>query len=401
MSSTDYIEDLFLDFWDKASYDPFGHQEIKDADFNAGSNFYKILTSGSLLTKKQADYMIRLIKNYGYIVYQNRSDYSQVDNPVFKNRFREIDYSKSIYIDHDDYGMSVVCLKFPYNFKSTFEKEFNPSQSNLGYAVSYWDQDKNARVLNFYEHNILKIYDFVKSHGFEIHESFLEAVSEVEIAWELADSIIPHSKIDNGKILLYPSDNPASEYFNEHKSNVIEKDMFLAKTMGFPLIQEKNKVDTFEKLTSSYENVFWLKEATPLIDIYKKIEDKICIVLDRNQNNWIWIKNFIELSDKAGIPREKIKVCFRHDSTKNQGFNEWVKDNDLGGLVSKGDILIFEHKLPKWLIKEKNYCKIVATTEVNPSTNTHMQNYCFTHPCFIVLSDIMPTRFKEVEIVDL
>ena len=122
--------------------------------------------------------------------------------------------------------------------------------------------------------------------------------------------------------------------------------------------------------------------------------------MDRDEKEKNWLKNFIEAA-KIQISDKKIKICFREAQEKDQEFNQWVKENGLGGKVDQGDIYIFQHKLPKWILSEYKNMLFIATTMINPPSNTMTQDFFLSHPCVIHLREIRPTAWRNRTIVQL
>ena len=180
------------------------------------------------------------------------------------------------------------------------------------------------------------------------------------------------------------------------------KDMFLSKSMGFPLLLDQPTNDLVEKICSSSEKTFWINELSKFFEIQKQIDDTSVIVLDRNTKNMLnWLTNFVELSNKFNIPRSDIKVCFRDSDTTSSELNQWIKKEGLGGKVKDGKIFIFLHKPAKWLFKEKIDVKITLTNSFIPVNEPTTAKWFKAHYCNIILSEIKPTESKDKRIVEL
>jgi hypothetical protein len=103
----------------------------------------------------------------------------------------------------------------------------------------------------------------------------------------------------------------------------------------------------------------------------------------------------------VNFPKSDIKVCFRLNKDQNNGFNEWVKTNGLGGTVEQGKLLIFDHKPAKWLFRQEEDVKLLVTNNLYPHTQYLTRDWINSHPCVIYLGDIRPTLFKDQSIVEL
>jgi hypothetical protein len=157
-----------------------------------------------------------------------------------------------------------------------------------------------------------------------------------------------------------------------------------------------------EKISSVEETNFWIKDYDKFFDLYKTVNGVVCIIVDRNTQNTIsWLDQFVRRSDAAGISRTDIKVCFRDPDSKKSNLNQWIKDNCVGGAVSDGKLLIFQHKPAKWLFKENVDVKIIATNSFTPITEPLTAAWISSHYCVCYLGDIRPTKFKDKKVVEL
>jgi hypothetical protein len=170
--------------------------------------------------------------------------------------------------------------------------------------------------------------------------------------------------------------------------------MLLAKEMCFPLKISKKPEKIVEKIASNKNNIFWIDTNEKFFDLYKQVDEKICIVLDRASYKDKWLETFVEDSEKCGVSRSDIRVCFRDNKDQDRGLNQWIKDNDLGGPVEGGKIFIFEHKPAKWLFKDNIDVKIIVTNNLYISSNTFINEWMTSHPCVVYLGEIKPTLTK-------
>jgi len=164
--------------------------------------------------------------------------------------------------------------------------------------------------------------------------------------------------------------------------------------MQFPLKLVGKSKEIIEKIAASENNIFWVDTNKKLFEIYKKIDGKICIVLDRASYKDQWLEQFLRDSATFEIPRSDIKVCFRENKESDKGLNQWIKDNSLGGPIEEGKIFIFEHKPAKWLFKDKIDVKLIVTNNLYINANTFVNDWMSTHPCVVYLGEIKPTLTK-------
>jgi len=400
MSKFSYVEDLFVEFYNQTIIDI---EILQDQDISVMHSFYNQIELGNQLTANQGNFLLKILTKYKLDAKRLGIDYGTVlENPVWKTTFRKLDLSKRAFVEQDDDGVTSICLKFPYSLKDTFDKEFDTESQ--GHNASQWDSDRKLRVLDVYKFNVIHLEEFLKKHEFELEESFLELVDVVSEIWDQQDNIIPYAEIVDNKIKLINSTEDSLEFFQTHKSNQLHTDLFLAKSMGYParFTQSSKDISAIEKICQSKSKHFWLKSNNDFFNLYKEIDGVVCVLVDRNTQDVVaWLEKFIGSADIAGIPRSEIKVCFRDPVEKKSKLNEWIKDNNLGGKVEGGKILIFLHKPPKWLFKDAIDVKIVITNSYTPINEPTTSAWMMAHPCVCYLGEIKPTPVRKQKIVSL
>lgn len=396
MSKYSFIEDAYIDF---SNLILTNHYLIDPRDVAAINNFYIKLSNNDVLTEAQSKYIIRLMSKYRSSAEQFGLDYEEIlKNPKWKKEFRILDLTKRIFVSESPEKTPLVCLKFPYAFKSIFEKEFLGKFSK---KISYnWDHDQKINVINLYEINLVLLQDFCVRHQFEIDDSFLEAVSQVEEIWQHQADIVPCSVIENGKIVLKNVSQDAQDYWTKSTCGDYYQDLFLAKTMGLNL-KTSTATEPIEIMASCGLSTFWINDFKKFFDIYKKLNERIAVILDSSDDTIPWLEEFIQSADNAGVSRSEIKICFRENKEDTSGFNNWIRDNNLGGKIDTGKIFIFRTKPAKWLLSEDKNVKIVVTNGLFPSMNLSTQKWILSRPCVIYLGTIKASQTKDVKIVQL
>lgn len=397
MLKSHYIEDIFIEFHDLVQIHG-GNMALADA--RAAFNFSNLLENSGQLTQSQGNLILKILDKYKPLAHKYNLVYDEeIKDPKWKNEFRLLDLSKRIGVETGENGEIFIILKFPYHIKDTFEKEFPPG-TGWG-SISSWDPERKIRRVRFEHINIVALYEFAKKHQFEIEDSFIEAVETVENFWAEQDSLIPYSTIFENKIVLMNSNEYADEYFEKHSSGDLAHDMFLAKSMNFLTKLENTPKTVVEEISSQDHNSFWIKDFDKFFELYKAVNGKVCVILDRNTEPEAFIEKFVFAGEKNGVPRRDFRVCFRAPKEDKTNFNQWIKDRDLGGPVSDGKIFIFHHKPAKWLFKEEETIKIIVTTGLYPETNNLVKDWIDSHPCTVYLVEIKPTPRKGNKIVEL
>ena len=395
MTRSTYIEDIFVDFFDLCS----GSKGIiQPKDFSPCQNFYDHILQGSSLTPNQGNYLLKILSKYKTVVKKFGLDFDDlVENPVWKQPFRIVDLTRKVFVEQTETGIN-ICLKFPYALKNTFEKDIDNQKNS---TASKWDHDRKLRVLNLYHFNVVQIYEFCQEHNFDIDESFMDVLGNVEEVWNNQDTIIPYSVLENNSVSLKNYSDNALTFFEENKTGNVPADMFLAKSMGYPVRLEKSPKTHLDKICVSEEKMFWIKSFAEFFDVYKNVNGVVAILLDRNTKEiHQWIEEFVKAS-KSHVEPDTIKVCFREEAHQGSKFNDWVKEQGLGGKVDTGKILIFQHKPPKWLFSKNIDVKIIVTNSYTPHNEPISLAWIAGHPCVCYVGEIKPTLARNKKIVDL
>jgi hypothetical protein len=395
MLSSKYIEDLFIKFYDLAMIDEW---PLQPQDLTAAGSFYSVLIQGKELTQNQANFILKLLAKYQTVALRSSLDYQDLlKDPQWKYPFRVLDLSKKIFVEKDTDGSVWVCAKFPYQLKKEFDTEFEDQKSPVN--KSLWDAERKLRKLYIYDANLIQLYEFAQRHNFEIDDTFMIALGEVEEIWQNQDDILPSSALCADWITLFNNSEETQSWWAEHKTDQYESDLLLAKSMGYLYSGKPHSIA--EKIAASPSNSFWIKTNSDLFQLYKSINGKVAVVLDRTANTLEWLQSFVNDADAADIQRSDIKVCFRENKDQNTGLNDWVKTNDVGGKVEDGKILIFEFKPAKWLFKDQEHVTMLVSNNLYPSTNQITKDWFNTHPLVVYLGDIKPSEQRGQQIVEL
>lgn len=394
MLSSEFAEDVFVEFYNLISQLKIS---VQGQDFSPIASFHEKIINGNELTKNQASFLIKLLEKYKTMSAIAGFDYSlQLQDLKWRRGFRVLDLSKKIYVELRENKLE-ICLKFPYQLKKEFEDEIDHGGSL--HSQSFWDHETKVRRLNFYHYNLISLYEFALKHNFEIDDTFMNALADVEEIWQNSDDIIPRSEITIYGVALKNTSEATQEWWSTHRTSDPLKDLLLAKSMGF-LYQEK-PMNLVEKIASCSGNTFWIKNHSDLFALTKLFSGKICILLDRNTAMLPWLQNFVADANKSEVSREEIKVCFRDSKESDSGINEWIKIAGVGGKVETGRILIFESKPAKWLFKSDIDVTMLVTNNIFPSTSSMTKDWLRSHPCVIYLGDTRPTETKGQKIVEL
>jgi hypothetical protein len=399
MSNNPFIEDIFIDLADTIMA---GSIIVPQVDYDPIISFYNTISSSKQLTKKQADYLIRLLIKY-QTVYEsivNVSIANVIANPVWRQPFRTLDYSKSVSVTTNEAGIDYIHLKFPFALKDMFIAEFATSR---GKSPATWDAEEKVQKIKIHDINIIQLYEFVKKNNFDIADDFLSAVSQVEEIWASGEEFSPRAYVVNNNVEIFNYTDSAKDYFNQNKSNSVIKDLFLARSMGYPLANS-DKTNRLDRLFSSTDTNFWIRD---LEDCFKFIKDvdsfPIVLFLDRASNVVDDVRTFCEAFKSAGFDETSIRVCFRFSNDDDGGkeFNQWIKENGLGGKMTSGKIFICQHKPPKWMMSSDFTPKILISNSLYPSTSQQTSHFIKHHHTVFYVGSVKPSMNKEYRIVEL
>jgi hypothetical protein len=390
-----FAEDIFSSFTDLVTA---GIISVQAQDHAPIISFYTRIYNSEPLTKNQANYILKILEKYKYLSAVAGLDYQHsLANMQWQRPFRILDLTKSMYVERSTTGQIEVCLKFPFQLKTEFDAEIN--SGSLLSKSSKWDPEEKVRRLNVYDFNLISLYEFANKHNFEIGESFMSVLADVEEIWQNSDDVIPYCEVTDHGVELKNAWPDAEEWWQQHCTKTVDNDLLLAKSMGFPL--RKIPVNSVEKIASSQENSFWVKDKDQFFSIYKKVSGRVCVMLDRTSNTLQWLQTFVAEADKHAVSRDEIKVCFRDSKDSVTGLNDWVKLAGVGGKVETGRILIFESRPAKWLFKDSQDVTMLVTNNLYPPTNTMAKEWFQSHPCVIYLGDIRPSEQRGQKIVEL
>jgi hypothetical protein len=396
MSNALSIEEIFIKFRDQV----LSHNlPIQGQDYSPIDSFYSKLIYKEQITQNQANFIIKLLEKYRNISAASGYDYAdELATASWSMPFRRLDLSKKIYVEKNQAGGTEICLKFPYQLKAEFEKEIDISHPR-SYKSNYWDNDNKIRRLNFYDYNLIHLYEFAVKHNFEIDETFMCAMADVEEIWQNSDDITPYCEVVKGEIELKNAAESALDWWKNNHTKRYFDDLLLAKSMGYLL--RKKPENAVEKIAASRENMFWLKTNSDFFRMYKLLDAKVVVILDRTSKILSWLKQFVIDADNSGISRDIIKVCFRDNKDEIRGVNDWIKEAGVGGKIDSGKIFIFEHKPAKWIFKDPETIKIVITNNLYPHVSQSVKDWIDSCNIVVCLGDIKPSEQKGKQIVEL
>ena len=394
--SLSFAEDIFVLFFKLVES---GEMSIQHQDHAPIISFYTKILQQDQLTKNQADYVLKILGKYPqWRVWADLDPTAGVQDLKWKQPFRILDLTKKIYVERSTTGVLEVCVKFPYQLKKEFDEQINSYQLTSLHSNN-WDADQKLRRLNLYDFNLIALYEFASRNQFDIDDSFMNVLADVEEIWQNQEQIIPCANITADSVMLENSNQDAEDWFSSHTCHQVDNDLVLAKSMGYVYSGKASTV--IEKIAASPGNSFWMKSNKDFFDLYKTILGKAVVILDRTGDTLAWLQKFVTDAEMCGVDITDIKVCFRDTKERDTGINEWIKSAGVGGKVESGRLLIFEARPAKWLFKQDNDVTLLVTNNVYPPTNIMTKDWFQSHSCVIYLGDIKPSKLKGQRIVEL
>lgn len=309
--------------------------------------------------------------------------------------------SAYMFVDYDTDGTDtndvIIFCRYPAYKSPGIRTIFTPLLRS--YDAIGWCPTRQLYKLRAYNINPHTLLNLAIDHEFEIHESVYHLINESSNAHATARTFMPYALTTESGVVLNNAPIDAVNYFNANITNNIDCNQFLAKTMGYPVLQHGTLATSFDKVVSSSANMFWTTTSSTIFDLYNRLHCKICIVVDHIDNFHQWVYNFTDASKQHNITQSKIKVCHREPNPSL--FNTWIADNQHNGSMQDGDIFIFDKKPAKWIHKDPTFIKIVVSTRCYPDVELTASSFIKTHQCVIFLSDIKPTmhQHSQLEII--
>ena len=395
MSTNTYIEDIFMKFFIAMSHNGVG---MLPRDTDAASSFYMSLLEGDDITEKQGTYILKILNKYSDTC-APYYDYRQLlANPKWKKPFRIVDYRKQIWVERDDSDVLWICLKFPFQFKETFDAQI-ANTSSYASGITVWDRQRRIRKLFLYDYNIIRIVEFCREHGFEIADTAVEAVSAVEEIWNNQEQYLRTSRIEDGRVVLSNASEEALEYFREHGTGNTMSNLILAKNLGY--VYSGRGSSMIERIASSHTNTFHIKSLKDFLGLCYEVEGKIVILLDKTEQSINWVRGLARVIRENKHDAKDFRVCFRTSNSLDPDFNKWVNENGFGGKISDAKFLIFREKPAKWLFKQEKDAIIVASNDLLPGLNGSARSMLKSHPCVIYISEYKPVKQHGETIIEL
>jgi hypothetical protein len=334
-------------------------------EWNFVSSVSAQVTNNNALTAKQATLILKVLKKYRTPLEVAFNQKLDLDNPIFRNSFRELTAEKSISVGRVS-DKSVILVKFAYDadiIKTIQEYVSNTNwksvqwNSPLKSEIGSWNPDIKAWTFTLKEENILWLDTNLVPNGFSTDESFRNYATNIRDVVNNIDSYAPMVIKENG---VYGFKNTHKAIVPINTDNVIEF-LFNAKTKGVTAWEEPVDVDYKNIVTSpvtktllNSTNPIWVDTSLHTVDHFEdliKYGGPVLVIIPGGseiEHTKIWHKKALDW----GISNSAMSVMFRTPNQNGGDFNQYVRENDLNSEPSKESKIIFvSTKIPKPLVK--------------------------------------------------
>ncbi len=379
-------EELFLDFLQQVDIHGLS---LQSTDLAAASSFYHLLLNDKPITQAQASFILRILKKYKNFLHKLKISSLRIEDPIWSKPFRVIDHDCFADIELDENNNPLLTLKNPYHIKELFEKHVIDKNREVQ-IKSKWRADEKIRTFHLYDLNPILLQEFLKNNQFNISLELSNYFLETDEIYENSQKYFPYCDVINNAVTLHNATIEAVSYFEEKKSGKVIDDLMLAKNLGFRLVGNYQDLP-YQAIFSTKTNFFWSNDLDKFFDFSESVSGRKVIVVNSYKTHE-WVKNFVEISEKKNISPGKIKIAFREKNEDNNKFNQWIKDNSLGGDLKTADYLIFKDKPAKWLLADKENVKIIAINEAFMPSSKKSQQWIDEHYCIFFLGNTKPTN---------
>lgn len=334
-------------------------------EYNFVTSVANQISNGNALTEKQATMAVRILKKYKKELesYFNRS--IDLDNPIYRNPFRQIREERSIRIEEVN-GSKQIVVRFPYDQEliKQFQNFINNSEWKsirwgqvLKEQVAVWNHDIRAWVFSLKEKNILWLDNNVVRLGFSADETFKEYVKEIT---SILDNIYDHAPCVTKEDGQYKYSNASNKLKPLSSDNVLQV-LFEAKNAGITAWTDDVEIDLNQVSDSVVTSAFLSTTKSLFVDneTYDishfediiKYAGPVLIIIpggSETQHTMTWHKAI----QSWGINSSEMSVLFRMPNESHGTFNQYVKENSLNNEVNENTKVVFvSTKIPKPLIK--------------------------------------------------
>lgn len=332
------------------------------------------LDSGLALTEKQGTIAERLLKKYSGALTNVGFDIEKLlAEKIYKNPFRVIDKTKSIYVD----GEKLVC-KSPFipDLVNAFKK-----RKKVPYKRGDYQPDTKEWNFDYNEPNLDFMFKQIKGKNFSIDREILDKYEQIEAVLKDGIQYYPILKYNNKfyveNILLSDEEQNNLATINDVRTAVMWARKRGCVAYDDSIVELYGKQTYYDKIMLGDEtqvNIDFRKyPVSDLINTISKTATTIIFVQSADPEQLkSWIKN---LKDN-GINENDIAVCFRYKKDKEA--NEFIKNENVNEYSPNKKVLITNERIPKTFVKDNVEADIIivdlAIKPAHYKTQIYLEN---------------------------
>lgn len=373
---TNCIEDalLYLGGGRITDFNDFESISIQAYDHPITRSLATQLDNGLALTQKQSVIAERLLKKYASALRNAGFLIDKIlDEKIYKNPFRVIDKTKSVYID----GEKIIC-KSPFmpDLVNAFKK-----RKRISYKRGDYLPDTKEWTFDYNEPNVDFLFKQIKGKNFSIDKDVSIAYEKMLKVYKEGLQYYPILKYKDNffveNILL--SDEDKTELSN---ITDVRKAVLWARKRGClayddSVIELYNKQTGYDKITLSDETQvdvdFRRYPFEDLVSIIKNTSTTIIFVSSTNSEQ---LEGWVNKLKANGINQNDIAVCFRYKKDKEA--NAFIKEQGVNEYSPTKKVLITNERIPKTFVKDHvNPDLVIVDLPIKPAhykTKVYLEN---------------------------
>ena len=297
-------------------------------------------------TEKQARLALVILKRYLTKFQAYGMDIKKLlDDPVYDNPFRVINFEKVIEKDTDEDGVSKIELRFPYHKKIISLIRILKDQRNL--PAGYYQYDGESKKWTFLQTDVTTYYLTLIAVRYDfkfVDESLLDDYDQIKK--EIINYRQPTAKLIAGEIVLGNVSDSLQEYWNKNlrdKKQLVQVDSLknfeintngihvpAETTLGYKIAHNNNHMLWIDKNTYSKNEVV---KALVELDIFPLL---VPVNGDVNTEEevkefWEWLKvleaHGIDILNQCSWGFDLKEPIYKKDLDKFTNERHWLVDN--------------------------------------------------------------------------
>ena len=357
------------------------------------------LQRGNGFTEKQRALTIRLVTKYAKVLSIALNYDVSVDlvTPSFKHPVRKLSGTKSVEVQLFENGYKRILVKFPFNDGTVAAfREYKKTIPRYEATEINWNAEDTAWVFAFTEPNVLFLSKLL-GNDFTFDQSFADAADEIKEIEINIEQYVPMIIFQDGK---YSYKNTVSKIPQPTSTDLTEV-LLDARRYGITCWDES--IDAAISTISPAAQALLANSSCDPVVLDSRELMEISDLLKHSNNVLFVIPGGTELAHlktvhqyltEQNIPNEQMTVMFRLDSSSGKMCNDYIKENNLNGLVGNDiKFVCVSGKIPKPLIESGKRFDLVVHFGTNSAHYT-LKNYIKSHHNVISMS--LDNKNKEL-----